>query len=322
MRQDWVILHGGALGDLALTMQLVLRLPGIDRSEALHVVSRTDPGDLSICRPRIVRTSSETMGLHWLFGDHDDAPPWALLDQVRGRRVLSALGGTRTKVHERIAALRPAALYSIDPRPVDGVQRHITQQWQSQLEAQGLLVPKCIHQRPTQRVLGVPDELRERGGALLRRTGCDERAIVIHLGSGGRRKCWSLSCFVDVARRLRDDARSSVCLVTGPVEEELWSASELDALAQDFPLLRCFVADDLVGLVAAARVLVGNDAGPSHLAALLGTPTVCIFGPTSPLIWQALGLCSTIIWGDPAKSAATWGVSPGAVSDVVLSLTK
>ena len=53
----WLILHGGALGDLALTLHLALRLPGVGQGSTLHVISRVDPGDLSDCRPTIGRTS-------------------------------------------------------------------------------------------------------------------------------------------------------------------------------------------------------------------------------------------------------------------------
>jgi ADP-heptose:LPS heptosyltransferase len=39
---------------------------------------------------------------------------------------------------------------------------------------------------------------------------------------------------------------------------------------------------DLIALLAQARLVVGNDSGPLHLAAALGTPTLTLFGPTDP----------------------------------------
>ena len=104
MPADWLILHGGALGDLVLTIQLALRLPGVVEGGTLRVISRTDPGDLSACRPSILRQSSEGLGLHWLFGEHDDPAPERLRSLVRGAPVLSALGAeSRT----RLAMLEP-----------------------------------------------------------------------------------------------------------------------------------------------------------------------------------------------------------------------
>lgn len=40
----------------------------------------------------------------------------------------------------------------------------------------------------------------------------------------------------------------------------------------------------LVGLLSCAELFVGNDSGPVHIAASLGTPTLSIFGPTHPAL--------------------------------------
>ena len=43
---------------------------------------------------------------------------------------------------------------------------------------------------------------------------------------------------------------------------------------------------ELIALVAAARIVVGNDSGPAHLAAALQRPSVVIFGVTDPAQWR------------------------------------
>jgi hypothetical protein len=48
-------------------------------------------------------------------------------------------------------------------------------------------------------------------------------------------------------------------------------------------------------LMAAADVAISNDSGLMHIAAALGTPTMGIFGPTSPYHWAPLnGLAATV----------------------------
>lgn len=315
MTGGWLILHGGALGDLVLTIQLALRLPGVDE-HGLHVLSRVNPGDLSSCRPRITRQSSEGLGLHWLFSDADGPPPAPLAEQVRGRRVLSALGGAHTLAHQRLLEMRPAALYGLDTRPAPGVERHITEQWQSQLERQGLLIPKCIHQRPAQRGLGVPETVRARGRALLAAcaAACGGRArppdpgartpvVLIHPGSGGRRKCWPLDRFIALGRKLREQRSAEVVFLLGPVELETWPDADVAGIAHEFATLRAPSPDDLVVLLSAVDVFVGNDAGPTHLAALLGTATVAVFGATSAAVWRPLGRAVTVVAGEPSSGA-------------------
>jgi ADP-heptose:LPS heptosyltransferase len=41
--------------------------------------------------------------------------------------------------------------------------------------------------------------------------------------------------------------------------------------------------------VQQCRCYLGNDAGITHLAAMLGVPTIVLFGPSDPAIWQPVG---------------------------------
>lgn len=296
-------------------------------------ISRTDCGDLSACTPSITRRSSDGLGLHWLYGDHDEAPPEALRTAVAGHRVLSALGGPHTLAHQRLLDLSPGTLYGIDPRPRAGVERHITQQWQTQLEQQGLLLPKCVHQRPTTRGLGVPESLRARGRALLASTqpalaarpalvGSDAATpshLVLHPGSGGVAKCWPLTNFVALARRVQTSGVIPV-FVFGPVEAERWAVDALLRLQAEFRVVYTPTPDDLVALLAGATAFIGNDAGPAHLAALLGTPTTVIFGPSSPNVWRPMGPSVQVFAGNP-EQAADWGIDADTILATLNPLT-
>jgi len=55
--------------------------------------------------------------------------------------------------------------------------------------------------------------------------------------------------------------------------------------------------------MAAAGVAISNDSGLMHIAAALGTPTMGIFGPTSPYLWAPLnGLAATVVQDKEALS--------------------
>jgi lipopolysaccharide heptosyltransferase III len=96
----------------------------------------------------------------------------------------------------------------------------------------------------------------------------------IHAFSGSRKKCWPLDRFQELARRLA--GRMPVEWCAGP-EDDLPGAVRIDDLYE----LACWLAT--------ARIYIGNDAGPTHLAAAVGTPVVVLFGPSNPRVWAPRG---------------------------------
>ena len=72
--------------------------------------------------------------------------------------------------------------------------------------------------------------------------------------------------------------------MAGPAERELTPPPDA-VLAREWPLRR------LAAALAGARLLLGNDAGVSHLAAAAGAPTLALFGPTDPALWAPVGPC-------------------------------
>jgi len=319
VKHIWTILHGGALGDLALTLRLARGLPGVEPAGRLRVVSRTTLAALRDGRPALDCRSSETAGLTWLYGDGQAPPPVPLRKLISGQRVLNALDAPDSPLHRRLLQLAPRALYSFDPRPQPACAAHIVTQWRRTLAAQGLDVtadeppysaalrvsPRCVARGRAQLIAA----LDAHRGAGKRRL---ESVVLMHPGSGGVAKCWPLEAFVIVARQLADSGKA-VAWLLGPAELERWPAQRVASLRAEFAVLAPPSAGDLLDVLAAAGLLIANDSGPAHLAALIGTPTVAIFGPTSPDIWRPLGPGARVIRGDPNR-AATWGIEPAAVA--------
>jgi heptosyltransferase-3 len=101
-----------------------------------------------------------------------------------------------------------------------------------------------------------------------------ENFAVVHPFSGSRRKCWPLERFREIARMLERHMPVQWC--AGP-EEDLPGAVRFDNLY------------DLACRLSAARIYIGNDSGPTHLAAAVGTPLVALFGPSDPAVWAPRG---------------------------------
>ncbi|HLZ61120.1 MAG TPA: glycosyltransferase family 9 protein [Ktedonosporobacter sp.] len=116
--------------------------------------------------------------------------------------------------------------------------------------------------------------------------------IAIHPGSGGARKCWPIASFAAVIRALWQ-RETPVLLLAGPADRERL-ATLMSMIAQpprptllkllvDLPLL------ELAQHLQLCRGYLGNDSGITHLASMLGIPTLALFGPSDPLIWRPCG---------------------------------
>ncbi|QOZ70577.1 lipopolysaccharide heptosyltransferase II [Bradyrhizobium arachidis] len=117
-------------------------------------------------------------------------------------------------------------------------------------------------------------------------------AVALAPGSVGVSKRWT---YYPQAARLLAERGLEVWVVGGPAEKGL--AQEIVAAGGSG--VRDLTGNDLrngVLAMAAAGVAITNDSGLMHIAAALGTPTMGIFGPTSPYLWAPLnGLAATVV---------------------------
>lgn len=107
-------------------------------------------------------------------------------------------------------------------------------------------------------------------------------------GSGGAHKCWPKEHWLALAHRLASTG-SDLAVIVGPVEIDgedprtwPWPGDRTAFVVEEEPLR-------LAKRLESARVFVGNDSGTTHLAAMLGVPTVAMFVATDPTVWAPVG---------------------------------
>jgi len=92
--------------------------------------------------------------------------------------------------------------------------------------------------------------------------------------------------------------------LAGPADHAV-VRSLLDAgVVRDDSVARDWTLPEIAALLGHARAAVGNDSGPTHLAAAVGCPTVAIFGPTDPAVWAPVGARVAVI--DGHADGAAW----------------
>jgi heptosyltransferase I len=118
----------------------------------------------------------------------------------------------------------------------------------------------------------------EESGEELAQLGIGDYAI-LNPGAGWGAKRWPAERYGEVAVRL---AREGIrCLLNyGPGEEDLFE--RVNAASNGIVRATQASVTGLIALTRAAKLFIGGDTGPLHLAAALEVPVVAIFGPTDP----------------------------------------
>jgi heptosyltransferase III len=130
-----------------------------------------------------------------------------------------------------------------------------------------------------------PDKALADAEALL---GADTRLMVLHPGSGSRKKNWPFDRFLSLANSLRT-ADVPILWLRGPADDH-FEVSGHDLLVSSPKLSLC------AALLSRCRAYAGNDSGITHMAAAAGCPTVAIFGASDPGVWAPRGEKVAVIY--------------------------
>ena len=108
-----------------------------------------------------------------------------------------------------------------------------------------------------------------------------ERLLIgIHPGGNWEYKLWAGKNYADLASILAEERNARILLFAGPNERKLQTQV---AEMMDVPPILVETGDlrHLAALISACDVYIGNDTGPMHIAAAVGTPVVALFGSTN-----------------------------------------
>ena len=137
----------------------------------------------------------------------------------------------------------------------------------------------------------------------------DRPVFIVHPGNRGSAPNWPIGAYAELARQLQDAGH---VIVTGTAGENDLIATITEAAPQahaviGWPLL------DFAALLEAADVVTVSSTGPMHLAAVLGTPVVALFGnarAVCPEKWAPLTDRCTILTPQSAPSRSGHVIPP------------
>jgi ADP-heptose:LPS heptosyltransferase len=137
----------------------------------------------------------------------------------------------------------------------------------------------------------------------------DASLVIIHVSAGNPFRRWPASSFAEVAARLAaGDPGRRIIITSGPSEANAASAVADEARRRAgsaaAQIIRCgeFDLAELRALAARARLYIGGDSGPMHVASTTRVPIVALLGPTLPersMPWRDAAIPSRAIDAGP-----------------------
>ncbi len=302
--QSILVIHQGALGDF------ILALP------ALETLRKTFPQAKSIIigYPRILELveqrfyaegilSIDQRGMASFFVRGGPLDP--SLSQLFGQCDLIVVFG-RDEEGTLIGNLKRVChgpILQINPFPSWGEKIHLTDYLLRQFSQYGfrisVLNPR-LHLKESDQDWG-RDFWRSKGLTIEERS----KVIILHPGSGSKRKVWPLERFLSLVQILQDRLGSRILIILGPAE-----GSEVERVFEGvdphtFIQVKGLSLLQLASVMEGCQLFIGNDSGISHMSSALGIPTIAIFGPTDPRVWSPRGEKVRVVWRETPCSPCT-----------------
>jgi len=101
--------------------------------------------------------------------------------------------------------------------------------------------------------------------------------VAVHPGATDPRRRWPPESFAAVARPLAERGAQILLIGAGAADEKAAAEIAADLPARPLDLVGRLSMSAMVGVLERCRLVLGNDSGPRHLAAAVGTATVGVY---------------------------------------------
>jgi ADP-heptose:LPS heptosyltransferase len=276
-KQTLLVIHHGALGDVVATFPALLKLK--KKYGRMEMLCRSGIGELA----RFLHIADgyypmEAAAFATLYSNRVDP----VVKKILLKYDVIVIFSRARDLQNRLFSITGKPVCRIRPQPDMDQNIHVTEHALSNLVRCGLL-EKTDPDTGSESSSTVHPDRRD--------PNFDRSRILIHPGSGSRKKCWPLSGFGEIAQSLRARGRRPA-FILGPAEYDLAEILTQPFFQQDEHLGKIYRVDDLTELARRLKTsggFIGNDSGVSHLSAFLGLPTVAVFGPSDPQRWRPMG---------------------------------
>ncbi len=295
-----LVLRTDRIGDMALTTPALVDLRGHFRKAEITVLAPAAPLDLLRQHPAVdhlVPLAGSRLPEE-LVGRFDLVIDFTPDEDMRGALLARA---SRARLRTGFRAAGRQACFSLRGPSAEG-RRHIVDLNRELLDSLG------VQAKALQPTLYVSAEERGAAQARLAAQGAAAPRVVVHPGGFYPSQRWSPESFAAIIAALTERTGAACIVLSGPGEQVL--ADRIAAATPDALLTRGLTVREMMALISACDLFVGNNSGPLHVAAALGVPTVSVMGPTDPLRFAPRGPADRVVRKElpcsPCQRARCW----------------
>ena len=200
---------------------------------------------------------------------------------------------------DNLAGVYGKSARRIEPFPEPDLGLHVSEHQCRQLEELGIPALPC----PNPVIAPSQDDFLEARRFIKQNLTKGEQLILLHPGSGGSKKLWSVAGWLDVIIKMLGHSNIKITLIEGPADSNIVQQLRSELRSTSLLLANNWRLGKLAALMEQSSLYLGNDSGITHLAAACNIPTIALFGPTDPRIWGPKGLKVKVVTWRPESSA-------------------
>jgi ADP-heptose:LPS heptosyltransferase len=295
-----LIVHQGAIGDF------ILSLPALEAIHRFYSQARF----VFLGHPSILETIHSRPYFHGVLNCSDKR--WAPFYNSQGKLETRAFDSlppvdsifafcrpSSRNLAENLARIYDKPSYRIDPFPEPDMGLHVSEHQCRQLEELGIPALPC----PLPVIAPSEEDLLEARRFFQQNVTPGHRLILIHPGSGGEKKLWSVAGWLHVILRISGNNDIKISLIEGPADRFIVQQLCVEVGPLTLLLLKNWRLGKLAALIKYSSLYLGNDSGITHLASACNTSTIALFGPTDSRVWEPMGSQVKIVTWQPRSSA-------------------
>jgi ADP-heptose:LPS heptosyltransferase len=294
-----LIVHQGAIGDFILSLPAMEAIHRFDLEALVTFVAHPAIVEILQRRPYLKQVF-DCSDRYWtsLYSSRGTLPAAVhdLLPQVESTFVF---GSQASQIMAgNLANHYGSPTHRLDPFPEPDLCLGVGEYQCRQLEKLGIPAtppPKAIIAPSRHNVIEARDFLS-------RNLGTGDRFVLLHPGSGGKQKLWTVAGWLSVINKLSAHPNIRLALLQGPADAGIVRHLRSGLESISLLILANWQLGRLAALLSEADLYLGNDSGITHLAAACGAPTIALFGPTDPKVWGPQGPQVSIIRWQPGSS--------------------